>query len=252
MGSAPWHPLAFLRLRWGKTQLWHHGFTVLPISSCFGIAKGCWFGIAQVISCYIRLLLSPQLQFIKRSPTGHCLILTSCPVRRGEDMEIPSSGQRDLCIFNRTEESVHRTEIGASGKNRNVKKVRNFRPSSQLPRSEWCLFQVWFVLVCCRSSQSPMMRSSFPLGLIPRWPWDCRGSFVFWWTPRPAQHDDEAPALSWGGWWASGAFWALALEAYLRKPRRRGGGGGDYSSENYSVYCFLGSVELPQMRCYSE
>lgn len=27
MGSAPWHPLAFLRLRWGKAQLWHHGFT---------------------------------------------------------------------------------------------------------------------------------------------------------------------------------------------------------------------------------
>lgn len=112
---------------------------VLPISSCFGIAKGCWFGIAQFISCYIRLLLSPQLQFIKRSPTGHCLILTSCPVRRGGDMEIPSSGQRDLCIFNCTEESVHRTEIGASGKNRNVKKVRIFRPSSQLPNRSSCV-----------------------------------------------------------------------------------------------------------------
>ena len=51
---------------------------------------------------------------------------------------------------------------------------------------------------------------------------------------------------------APGEFWALALAAYLRKPRRRGGGVDDYSSETYTVYRFLGSVELRQKHRYSQ
>ena len=61
----PMIPITYRKIQFwhwthGISQLWHHGFTVLPISSCFGIAKGCWFGIAQVISCYIRVIAIPS------------------------------------------------------------------------------------------------------------------------------------------------------------------------------------------------